>query len=204
MLGPSGRPERHRLFAGNTLNRARFTIAKNLTNILGMGVTKSAKKSPTRFVAASNGDWVDVNLSQIAVRLPSLDLTGSAITARIFRLREILLRAVDGTHAQFGLKPRMFLVLSALYRSGRPYVLSPAALTNYLMWSSGGVAQLLNRMTRAGLIARHSDPDDGRGVLVSLTSRSEEMMVELYEAHSDTERRFLSGLTASDRTALAA
>lgn len=147
-------------------------------------------------------DWVDVNLSPLGTRLPTLDLADSAVTARIFRLRAIFIRAVDRTHAEFGLKPRMFLVLSALYRSGRPYTLPPAALTRYLMWSSGGLSQLLDRMTSAGLITRQSDPNDGRGVLVALTAKSQQMMVALYSAHSRTERRLISGLSKSDREAL--
>lgn len=160
------------------------------------------KLSPRQAAGKSKADWVDVNLSPLGARLPALDLSGSEITARIFRLREIFIQAVDRTHADFGLKPRMFLVLSALYRSGRPYTLPPATLTRYLMWSSGGLSQLLDRMTSAGLITRHSDPNDGRGVLVALTAKSQQMMLALYNAHSRTERGLISGLNRSDREAL--
>ncbi len=147
-------------------------------------------------------DWVDVNLTLLAHRLPGLDVSASHVTARIFRLREVLLHALDRTHAQFGLKPRMFLVLAALYRSGPPYSLSPASLMRYLMWSSGGLSQLLDRMTKAGLIRRRADPNDGRGVLVTLSPEGERVIVEVLELHCRTERRLISGLSKTEHASL--
>jgi len=149
-------------------------------------------------------DWVDVKLTLLGDRLPGLDVSASHVTARIFRLREILLRTLDRAHAQFGLKPRMFLVLAALYRSGPPYSLSPASLMRYLMWSSGGLSQLLDRMTKAGLIRRRADPNDRRGVLVTLSSEGERVIVEVLELHCATELRLLSGLSKSEQSTLSA
>lgn len=163
-----------------------------------------AVRTPVRRVdsGASQWDWVDVNLTLLADRLPGLDVSGSHVTARIFRLREILLKALDRAHAQFGLKPRMFLVLAALYRSGPPYSLSPASLIRYLMWSSGGLSQLLDRMEKAGLIRRQADPNDGRGVLVTLSREGERVIVEVLDLHCRTELRLIAGLTTSEQSTL--
>lgn len=150
----------------------------------------------------SESDWVDVNLSLVGDRLPGLDLSGSDVTARIFRLREIFVKALDKTHAQFGLKPRMFLVLAALYRSGPPYTLSPASLMRYLMWSSGGLSQLLDRMTKAGFIRRQADPNDGRGVLVTLSPEGERIIVAVFTVHCRAELRLISGLSKAEHSTL--
>ena len=58
----------------------------------------------------AHADWVDVNLALLAERLPGLDVSASHVTARIFRLREILVKALDKEHAQVGLKPRVAVV----------------------------------------------------------------------------------------------
>ena len=151
-----------------------------------------------------DADWVDVNLALLAERLPRLDLSGSNVTARIFRLREIYVKTLDKTHAQFELKPRMFLVLAALYRSGRPYTLSPASLMRYLMWSSAGLSQLLDRMARAGLIRRQSHPNNGRGVLVMLLPEGERVIVAAFPVHCRTELRLISGLSKTEHSTLVA
>ena len=150
----------------------------------------------------THADWVDVNLALLAERLPGLDVSASHVTARIFRLREILVKALDRAHAQFGLKPRMFLVLAALYRSGPPYSLSPASLMRYLMWSSGGLSQLLDRMTKAGLIRRQADPNDGRGVLVMLSPEGQRVIVGVLDLHCRTELRLVAGLSTAEQSSL--
>jgi DNA-binding MarR family transcriptional regulator len=152
---------------------------------------------------ALESDWVDVNLLLLGKQRRDLDLSSSDITARIFRLREIFVKALDKTHAQFGLKPRMFLVLAALYRSGPPYTLSPADLMRYLMWSSGGLSQLLDRMVDARLITRQADPDDGRGVLVKLSSEGERVIDAVLSAHYQAEHRLVAGLSKSELSTLA-
>jgi len=132
-------------------------------------------------LSAVETDWVDVNLSLLGARRPDLDLSGSDVTARIFRLREIFVKALDNVHGQFGLKPRMFLVLAALYRSGQPYALSPASLMRYLMWTSAGLSQLLDRMASADLIRRQPDPNHGRGVLVALSPEGKRVLTNLIQ-----------------------
>lgn len=153
---------------------------------------------------APETDWVDVNLKLLGARRRDLNLAGSDITARIFRLREIFVKALDATHAQYGLRPRMFLVLAALYRTGRPYSLSPANLMRYLMWSSGGLSQLLDRMVTAGLIRRQADPNDGRGVLVMLSPEGERVISAVLAAHCRTELRLIAALSESDHRTLVA
>jgi DNA-binding MarR family transcriptional regulator len=160
------------------------------------------RSTARRSLDMPESDWVDVNLSLLGERLPGLELSASHITARIFRLREIFIKALDRAHAQFGLKPRMFLVLAALYRSGKPYTLSPASLMRYLMWSSGGLSQLLDRMTKSGLITRHPDPNDRRGVLVTLSPAGERVIVSVFALHCRTELRLVSALSKAEQSTL--
>jgi DNA-binding MarR family transcriptional regulator len=147
-------------------------------------------------------DAVDVNLRLLARRRPDLDLRGSEITARLFRLREIFVRALDHVHGQFGLRPRMFLVLGALYRSGPPYKLSPSTLVGSLMWTSAGLSQLLDRMEAAGLIRREAHPKDRRALQVTMSPAGEKVIAAVYGAHCSTEVRLIAAMSESERRTL--
>lgn len=149
-------------------------------------------------------DWVDGNLRLLGEERPDLDLSGSEITARVFRLREIFVRRLDQVHAQFGLRPRMFLVLAALYRSGAPYKLSPASLMRHLMWTSGGLSQLLDRMEAGHLIRRRKAIKRGRGVEVGLLPEGRRIIAEILDVHCQTELQLIAPLEKGEQRSLVA
>lgn len=150
-----------------------------------------------RRTSAPATDWVDGNLWLLGRECPGVDMSGSQITARIFRLREIYVAHLDAVHRRFGLKPRMFLVLAALYRSGAPYRLTPASLTRHLMWSSGGLAQLLDRMENEGLIRRLKEKGV-RGVQVCLQPKGRRLIAELIAIHCAAEHTLFAHLRKSE------
>lgn len=168
----------------------------------GRRKTGSSTANPRRTKPPREADIADINLLLLGRQRPDLNLDGSEITARLFRLREIFVAALDRVHGQFGLKPRMFLVLAALYRSGPPYKLSPASLMRHLMWSSAGLSQLLDRMVAAGLIARQAAPKKRRGVLVALTPHGEGIIEAVLDMHCSAELRLIATLSEAERQTL--
>jgi len=165
-------------------------------------VRTRAKVRRSQHRISATTDWVDGNLRLLGKERPDLDLSGSEITARIFRLREIYVKKLDDIHSQCGLKPRMFLVLAALYRSGSPYELSPASLMRHLMWSSGGLSQLLDRMEAASLIRRYKGRSGRQGVRVSLLGKGERIIADVLDVHCKTELRFIAPLNQRERMKL--
>lgn len=69
----------------------------------------------------------------------------------------------------FGLLFIDYSVLRLLQLAGPPYRMSPTELAEIVLRSSGGMTQILDRLERAGLVARAADPSDRRKVLVGLT-----------------------------------
>ena len=69
----------------------------------------------------------------------------------------------------FGLKFIDYSVLRVLELVGEPHRMSPTELSEIVVRSSGGMTQILDRLERAGLVARTPDPADRRKVLVALT-----------------------------------
>jgi DNA-binding MarR family transcriptional regulator len=104
--------------------------------------------------------------------------------------------------ASFGLQRGEFDVLATLRRSGAPYALTPTALYEATMVTSGAMTARLDRLEKAGLIARAPHPADRRGVLVRLTGKGRELIDEAVTAHVENERRILSGLTAKEQETL--
>ena len=56
-------------------------------------------------------------------------------------------------------------------RSGAPYRLSPNALLENLMITSGTMTNRIDQLERAGLVERQLNPSDRRSVWISLTAR---------------------------------
>jgi DNA-binding MarR family transcriptional regulator len=63
-----------------------------------------------------------------------------------------------------------YSVLRVLELVGEPHRMSPSELSEIVVRSSGGMTQILDRLERAGLVARAPDPADRRKVLVALTA----------------------------------
>lgn len=105
--------------------------------------------------------------------------------------------------ARFGLQRGEFDVLATLRRAGKPFALTPTALYEATMISSGAMTNRLDRLEAAGLIRRAPHPDDRRGVLVSLTGKGRKLIDEALEAHVENQQAILSGLTDAEQEALA-
>jgi hypothetical protein len=59
------------------------------------------------------------------------------------------------------------------------------------------------RLEEAGLIARTPDPEDRRGILITLTAAGRELLDKATEAHLENEHGLLEALTDAERRRLA-
>ena len=147
-------------------------------------------------------DAVDAILAQWHRERPDLDVSPMGIIGRMARLAKHLERAVQAKYTEFDLNIGEFDVLAALRRSGHPYQLSPTALFNTLMITSGTMTHRIDRLEQAGLVARIADPNDRRGTLVTLTEKGFDLIEQAVAAHVENERRILSVLTSTEQEAL--
>ncbi|TIM67601.1 MAG: MarR family transcriptional regulator, partial [Mesorhizobium sp.] len=105
--------------------------------------------------------------------------------------------------ARFGLQSGEFDVLATLRRSGSPYALTPTALYEATMVTSGAMTNRLDRLEKSGLIMRGPHPNDRRGVVVQLTEKGLALVDEAVAAHVANEHEILSGLTRTEQDTLA-
>lgn len=129
---------------------------------------------------------------------PDLDVAPLHVLSRVSRLARHLDRARRAAFAEHGLEPWEFDVLTTLRRAGEPYELSPGALLRATLVTSGTMTNRIDRLAAAGLVRRRPDPEDRRGVLVSLT---EEGMARVDAALADLLRREHELLAALDKQA---
>lgn len=104
--------------------------------------------------------------------------------------------------SQYHLQSGEFDVIATLRRSGKPYALTPTALYEALLISSGGITNRLDRLERAGLIERQKHPSDRRGTLVVLTGSGLALINEMLPLHIANEERVLAGLSATEQQQL--
>ncbi len=147
-------------------------------------------------------DPVDFILAQWAREKPDLDTSPMGIIGRISRISRHLDHYLQKNYSQFGLNGGDFDVLATLRRFGQPYQLTPTQLFNSLMLSSGAMTNRLDRLEEDGLIERRPNPEDRRGILVTLTEKGLELIDRAYPAHITNEHNLLTSLTQTERNEL--
>jgi len=134
---------------------------------------------------------------------PDLDASPLAVLSRVTRLARHLDRARREAFTKHDLETWEFDVLAALRRAGKPYQLSPGQLLTQTLVASGTMTNRIDRLAGRGLVLRRPDPEDRRGVLVTLTDDGRTRVDEALSDLLGQERAILSGLSPSDRTRLA-
>ncbi len=133
---------------------------------------------------------------------PDLDFTPLQVLSRVGRLSRHLDRARRTAFAASDLELWEFDVLSALRRAGSPYQLSPKALLQQTLVSSGTMTNRIDRLVERELVARATDPNDGRGVLVVITARGRERVDAAIDQLLTAESELLDGLSLGDQERL--
>lgn len=134
---------------------------------------------------------------------PEIDPFPMEVLGRLAELAHLVARdRLLPLFARFGLQNGDFDVLATLRRSGSPYALTPTALYEATMISSGGMTARLDRLEKAGLILRDKHPTDRRGTLVTLTERGRATIDSVLPAHVENERAILAALSADEQAQL--
>ncbi|MEV6110715.1 MarR family transcriptional regulator [Streptomyces sp. NPDC051940] len=149
-------------------------------------------------------DAVDVITAQWREVNPGLDVSSMEVLARVFRIGDTVGARMTRAYGRYGLSRGEFDALSALRRAGEPYTLSPRELAAATLLTTGGMTGRLDKLERAGLLTRSPDPNDRRGLRVTLTERGLELTDEAAEAGLRVQREALAGLTPQQAAQLAA
>lgn len=135
---------------------------------------------------------------------PELDTGPMVLLGRLGEAALVIARdRINPLFADFGLQPGEFDVLATLRRSGAPYALTPTALYEAAMISSGSMTNRIDRLESARLVERRANPADKRGTLVALTSEGLALIDRAVEAHVANQQSIVRGLDEQERDQLA-
>jgi DNA-binding MarR family transcriptional regulator len=160
--------------------------------------------SPDDVAASPTFDLVGRGMAQWRRQRPDIDCSGKAVVGRILHLQETILRAVNAALAPHGLRYPDYAVLATLRVAGEPFRMSPSRLQATMLFTSGGVSNLLRRVEKKGYVRRLADPADGRGVLVELTQKGLTLAEAAMADHAATERRLCAMLDKDEQEILSA
>ncbi len=147
-------------------------------------------------------DEVDRIVDAWSRERPDLDFSPLQVLSRVGRLARHLERARRTAFEASDLELWEFDVLSALRRAGSPYQLSPKALLQQTLVSSGTMTNRIDRLVTRGLVERRTDPNDGRGILVVMTPNGRERVDAAIRTLLAAESELLERLSAPDQERL--
>ena len=146
-------------------------------------------------------DWFDDFTRGWETEYGDLDVANLPPLVRLTRLGVLLDAFQHDVLEPFDLTPSDYGVLAALRRGGPPYTLKPSQLYSRLRRSSGGMTKILKRLEEAGYVTRSPDPDDGRGMRVTLTDRGRSLQDRVFHAFLAATTSLMAPLTAHQVTA---
>ncbi|CAI8316566.1 MAG: Uncharacterised protein [Cellulomonadaceae bacterium TMED98] len=147
-------------------------------------------------------DEVDHIVKAWHAERPELDLTPLEVLSRVTRVAKRLDRLRRAVFARHGIDVWEFDVLATLRRSGRPYQLSPSALMEQTMVTSGAMTNRINRLLHRGLVTRDTDSEDGRRVVVGLRPEGKKLVDRALDDLLAAEDNALATLGVTQRTDL--
>ena len=142
--------------------------------------------------------------AQWARERPDYDTAPMDVFGRIARLHKAQLEASEQAFGHLGISAADFDVLATLRRAGKPYRLTPSELTSWMMITSGGVTQRVDRLSRQGLVERAPHESDRRSTTVGLTAAGRKVIDKAMPLHIAAEQELLAGLTPKERSTLIA
>ncbi|MEU1074825.1 MULTISPECIES: MarR family transcriptional regulator [unclassified Streptomyces] len=145
-------------------------------------------------MTATPRDPVDAITAQWAEVRPDLDTVPMAVYGRIYRVAKAMGDRIEKEYRRFGISRGEFDVLATLRRSGEPYTLSPRQLSATTMLTTGGMTGRLDKLEKAGLLSRSPDPNDRRGLRVTLSDKGREIVDASVTAGLEMQHEVLGGV----------
>ncbi|MFE4544140.1 MULTISPECIES: MarR family winged helix-turn-helix transcriptional regulator [unclassified Arthrobacter] len=151
----------------------------------------------------SDQDFLSFPEAALAVtrgRLPSADLESMRAVLLLHRVTSAIVYDLESSvHRPAGWSWSSFRLLFTLWISGNLESKRAAALSGM---SRAAVSSLTKTLEKAGLLARRTDPLDGRSVILKLTPTGARRFEEVFREHNSRETSWMGELPDEDRAAI--
>ena len=153
---------------------------------------------------SGGSDRIDVIREQWRRECPALDADAVLVLGRVYRIAHLASRPIEAVFRRHELDRGEFDVLATLKRTGQPYELTPSAICEQLLVSSGGLTDRLIRLEKSRLVTRTRSLVDGRSRVVKLTALGEKRVVAAYEDDMKLERQLIGAMSKREAKILSA
>lgn len=150
-----------------------------------------------------DSDLVGRVIARWETERPDVDVSPIGVVGRIHGIAEWLTEQRAMLYAEYALGPGEFDVMAALLRSGAPYEMSPTAIAEWTVVSSGAVTKRVDRCIEQGWVTRRVGQGDGRSRVVALTPEGKELIDVVWNASVSRVHELLGGLDRGERDQLA-
>ena len=147
-------------------------------------------------------DLIDELLHGWESTRPDLEFAPMALFARCNRFVTLSMRQLEATLADHGLSVGEFDVLSALRRSGEPFMLKPSELADRVMVTRAGITTRVDKLEENGFVERRRDPNDRRSEPIVLTKTGRRLVDGALVAYLDNQTQLFSGLKPAQQRQL--
>jgi DNA-binding MarR family transcriptional regulator len=149
-------------------------------------------------------DRIDTLITQWRTERPDLNASPMGILGRLMILQRLAKDGVVNLLRPHNITIPEFDVLAILRRCGPPFRRSAGELCVHSLLSSGAMTNRIDRLEQKGLVERLPNPEDRRGVLVTLTVEGRALIDRLVEERLQEAQDRVSVLSDSDRVQLEA
>ncbi len=143
-------------------------------------------------------DRLDPHVRLALATWPQIDPAVEGIVNGIGKAYRHLDAEMRASLDHVGMTKEEFKVVMALHAGPRTH----GALCRELEVSTGVMTNRLDKLERIGLVSRSKDPEDRRGVMLTLTPTGAERLDTYIDRGARRERKLLEGLTRDDKRQL--
>jgi DNA-binding MarR family transcriptional regulator len=151
-----------------------------------------------RELAPGEEERLDPHVRLALATWPQIDPVVEGIVNRVGRAHRHLDDEMRAGLDHVGMTKEEFKVVMALHAGPR----SHGALCRELDVSTGVMTNRLDKLEGIGLVARSQDPNDRRGVMLTLTPAGAERLDAYIDRGAHRERQLLHGLSRDDKRQL--
>ena len=146
-------------------------------------------------------DSIDRFIEASLALFPGVDPETEGVIDRFHKIAKHAKRITEGTVKRFGLNSGEFHTLLKL-RVAPDHQLTAGDLAEHLDLSTGAMTNRLDGLEELGLVTRERAVEDRRSVLVTMTPKGRDMLIQAVEAAGKEETALLSALTDAQRRQL--
>jgi DNA-binding MarR family transcriptional regulator len=117
----------------------------------------------------------------------------------IYYTASMMKKRADDFFNQFGLTDVQFNLMELLhYQSGKEGGLSQAQLSDMMLVNRANITSLIDRMEKAGLVARTAHSKDRRFNIIKQTSKGEKLFTKVESSYLEQVHKSMSSLNESE------